>query len=489
VKFFGHFHPVLVHLPIGIILIGLFMEWLARKEKYASIKPAINVVLFAGAFTAILACISGYLLSLEDEYDTETLNLHKWLGISVALLASLAYGIRKEYFFYSHSKRIYPVSAILLFVLIVTTGHFGGTLTHGSGYLTQNLPNVFEVEPEETHKIITNVQEAILYEDIIAPILQNKCYTCHGPKKQKGGLRLDQPDLIIKGGKDGKVLRPGEPEKSDMMERLLLPPEDKDHMPPKERKQLSEAEIKLIHWWIEQGADFTKKVKDYGSSDSIRPLFASLQIQDERKNIPNDEVPNVAVPPADNKLLDSIRSKGILALPVAKENNYLLASFINASDPADSTIRLLEGLQQQLLFLKMGGAKVGDSALISVGKLFNLVRLNLEYTSISDTGLKFLGNLNNLQYINLVGTRVTAKGIIQLNGLKKLKTIYLFKTSIQPQDWDIIKRALPQVLIDTGGYIVPTLASDTIVVKPPEDKKKKKKEKKEEKKDEKKDEE
>ncbi len=450
------------------------MEWLARKEKYAPIRPAINIVLFAGAFTAILSCISGYFLSMEDEYDAGTLSLHKWMGISVALLASLAYGIRKGYFFNNHFKKIYPISAVLLLILIITTGHFGGTLTHGSGYLTQNLPYVFEAEPVETNKIITNVQEAVLYGDIIAPVLQNKCYTCHGSKKQKGGLRLDQPELIMKGGKDGKVLAPGEPDKSDMMKRLLLPREDKDHMPPKERKQLTESEIKLIHWWIGNGADFTKKVKDYGASDSIRPLFAALQIQDERKNIPNDEVPTVSVAAADNKLLDSIRKKGILVMPVASGSNYLMASFINTADMNVSTIKLLETLQQQLLFLKMGSTKISDSALTSVGKLKNLVRLNLEYTSITDTGLQLLSNLTKLQYLNLVGTKVTANGILQLNVLKKLKTIYLYKTGIAGGEWDIIKNALPGVAIDTGGYIVPTLASDTTEVKPPKKKKRKK---------------
>jgi mono/diheme cytochrome c family protein len=346
------------------------------------------------------------------------------------------------------------------------------------------LPSVFETEPEESRKIITDIQEAVMYEDIIAPVLQNKCYTCHGPKKQKGGLRLDKPDLIAKGGKDGKVLTPGNPDKSEMMDRLLLPPEDKDHMPPKERKQLTEAEIKLIHWWIENGADFAKKVKDYGSSDSIKPLFAALQIQDERKNIPNDEVPSESVATADSKLLDSIRSKGILITPVAAQNNFLAVSFINSSKVADSTVKLLENLAPQLLSLRMGGTLITDSALKSVGKLTKLVRLNLEYTSISDTGLQELKNLKNLQYINLVGTRVTISGVLQLNGLNKLKTIYLYKTGVKPQDWEAIKTALPNVLIDTGGYIVPILASDTTELKPPEKKKEKKKKKKDEKKEE-----
>ncbi|HEY8734466.1 MAG TPA: hypothetical protein VIL90_07880, partial [Puia sp.] len=62
-EFIGHLHPVLVHLPIGILLTGLFLQWLSGKEKYKPVLQAVPVVLLGGAIAAVLSCITGYVLS------------------------------------------------------------------------------------------------------------------------------------------------------------------------------------------------------------------------------------------------------------------------------------------------------------------------------------------------------------------------------------------------------------------------------------------
>ena len=59
----AHFHPVLVHLPIGILLLAILFHWLSSKEKLAGLSIAIPIAYLAGAITAILSCITGYLLS------------------------------------------------------------------------------------------------------------------------------------------------------------------------------------------------------------------------------------------------------------------------------------------------------------------------------------------------------------------------------------------------------------------------------------------
>ncbi|HQX86001.1 MAG TPA: hypothetical protein PKV23_10970, partial [Aestuariivirga sp.] len=103
-------------------------------------------------------------------------------------------------------------------------------------------------------KPIANVQQAVVYTDIVQPILQSKCYSCHGPAKQKGKLRLDEPPFIDKGGEEGKVLIAGNAGESEMIKRLLLPLDNKDHMPPKQKSQLTKAEIELLSWWVASGA-------------------------------------------------------------------------------------------------------------------------------------------------------------------------------------------------------------------------------------------
>ena len=59
----GHLHPALVHLPIGILLLAGVFQLLALKPKFASLHSAMSIALFWGMITAILSCVSGYLLS------------------------------------------------------------------------------------------------------------------------------------------------------------------------------------------------------------------------------------------------------------------------------------------------------------------------------------------------------------------------------------------------------------------------------------------
>ncbi len=85
----GRFHPVLVHLPIGILLIGLLLQFLSAKEQYKISPEVIKIVLLYGTFTAIISCISGYLLSLSGDYDGSLVKWHMWMGVTVAFASVL----------------------------------------------------------------------------------------------------------------------------------------------------------------------------------------------------------------------------------------------------------------------------------------------------------------------------------------------------------------------------------------------------------------
>jgi hypothetical protein len=93
--------------------------------------------------------------------------------------------------------------------------------------------------------------------------------------------------------------------------------------------------------------------------------------------------------------------------------------------------------------------------------------LGLEYSNITDSGLATLTKLTGLQYLNLVGTPVTLKGIIQLKTLPHLTTIYLAQTAVEKKEWPSLQKAFPNAMLDSGGYQVNSLASDTTLVKAP----------------------
>ena len=270
-EFVGHFHPVLVHLPIGFLLIGLLLQWLSSREKYNISKEVIKVVILLGMIAAIISCVTGYLLSLSGEYEEDVKDWHMWMGIGVATISILIYAkINNGQF-----DNLYKILSVALLLFIIITGHLGGSLTHGPDYLTTSWTRSSDsvIVPQ---KIIPNIQEAGVYTDVIQPILQTKCYSCHGEKKQKSKLRLDAPQWITKGGKNGLVIH-GKEDKSELGKRISLPQDNDDHMPPKQKPQLNEKEIALIHWWIDQGADFNKKVKELKQPEILKPYLLSLQ--------------------------------------------------------------------------------------------------------------------------------------------------------------------------------------------------------------------
>lgn len=457
-EFIGHLHPVLVHLPIGILMLACVFHIASYHQKFAHFKTVMSVMLFWGMVCAVLSCITGYCLSTGGDYDRHLVSWHKWMGISVATV-SLALFILFKTVKSQFSLRI--ISVILL-VLITITGHLGGSLTHGSDYLSFTGKQIV-VKP------IVNVQQAAAYNDLVTPILQSKCYSCHGPEKQKGKLRLDLQAMILQGGKDGPALVPGDAEKSEIIKRLMLATGDDHHMPPKEKPQLSENEIALIHWWINTGADFQKKVKDLKQDQQIKPVLASFQAgavhADTAKK---SEIPKQPISTADNGALKRLENAGIVALPVAANSNYLTVNFINATSMADTVMQALAKIHQQVVYLKLDNSAINDSQLKTVGNMEQLIRLHLNNTKITDKGLAELKNLNKLQSLSLVGTLVTANGLMQLKGLKAIKNIYLYQSKVLKTDWPQLKKQFPKANLDFGNYVVPTLVTDTQKVKIPE---------------------
>src|SRR5687768_7247811 len=78
-----------------------------------------------------------------------------------------------------------------------------------AGYGTQS---VIAAEP--------NREQAQFFEQKIRPLLANNCFKCHGPDKQRGGLRLDSLTGMLSGGESGPALVPGKPEESHLVEAI-----------------------------------------------------------------------------------------------------------------------------------------------------------------------------------------------------------------------------------------------------------------------------
>lgn len=456
VLFLGRFHPMILHLPIGFLFLAFALGILSRFAKFRKYKPALGLALALGAASAVVAAILGYMLAQAGGYDEDLLSLHQWSGIAVAVFSVVAYLLYRQY----ENKpsvvghRVYLSVLSMMVIVLLVAGHYGGSLTHGSDYLTQYMPNNLRslaglrIKEQKAFKQITDLPEAVVFTDIIYPVLETRCNSCHNESKSKGGLQMHTVEDLMRGGENGPVLMAGNAQSSEIIRRVHLPDNDEDHMPPKGKRQLSDAQIDLLSWWINEGAPFDKKVAQVNVEEKIQDILNELIDPDANKT----EVEILLaskVKSHDPQILGHLQRQGVQVKPLASQINWLQAS-ISQNLLGDSSISSLLNVSEQLTWLDLRGTSITDQALASIGKFRNLTRLHLENTQITDEGLQHLKNLRYLQYLNLYGTQVSDEGLPQLYDLKNLKTLYIWQTQVTKEGVSELKKVLPGLQIHLG---------------------------------------
>jgi uncharacterized membrane protein len=257
--FIGRLHPLLVHLPIGMLMALAGMEIAARFSRFKNAATSAGFILALAAPLAVVTAACGWLLSLGGGYDENLLAWHKWLGTGTAVMAVVA-----AILFWRGKIIAYRASLFIAVSLLMVAGHLGGSLTHGRDYLTRYAPAPLKkllglagAQKKSPAASANDLRQLPVFAGIVEPVFGKKCVGCHGPQKSKGGLRLDTFMAVQKGGQDGAVLKPGRAAQSPLVQRLLLPAGDDDHMPPDGRPQLTAGEIALLQWWIDSGASET----------------------------------------------------------------------------------------------------------------------------------------------------------------------------------------------------------------------------------------
>jgi hypothetical protein len=98
-------------------------------------------------------------------------------------------------------------------------------------------------------------QEPVVFVRDVWPIFVRNCIVCHGVKQRYANLELDSPGRILQGGDTARAVVPRDPEASEVLRRISLPPDALDFM-PRERTPLSAGERELVRRWIAEGASF-----------------------------------------------------------------------------------------------------------------------------------------------------------------------------------------------------------------------------------------
>jgi mono/diheme cytochrome c family protein len=297
----------------------------------------------------------------------------------------------------------------------------------------------------------------------IQPIFEKSCIKCHGPEKQKGGLRLDQKEAALKGGKDAVAIVPGDAAKSDLYRRITLP-DGSDDVMPNQGSLLSKAETDLIRDWINQGATW--------------PESAIAKTEKPVSSEPT-KLPDVKSSPAELKAIANLDTLGISVRPIAQGVNWHEANLRGYTNAADNALVQLKDVTT-LMELNLSGTKFSDASAANLKLLVNLTHLHLEHTPIKDAGLANVEGMTHLAYLNLFDTSITDAGLEHLTGLTNLQNLHLWQTKVTDAGVAKLQKTLPKCNIVQGASL-PVIAkneakpADAKADKPAEKKKKKKK--------------
>lgn len=466
VRFIGHFHPVLLHLPIGVFVLILFQELGAiffrrnRESASASLFP-----MFFGAASAILAVIAGFLLyhGSADEFGGNDLaERHLWGGLIFAVVAVLTF-IFKAWSVKAHTNPAWYRLLLFGSVGVMTfASHDGASLTHGSDYLTKHAPEPLRktlglAPAKSSNKEAANTADPVLYADIVAPILERRCVQCHKEGKAKGKFRMDTYEMLVKGGKEGPGIEPGKAAESNIIVRMELPEDDDEHMPPEGKPDIEDPEVAIIKWWIDNGADPEKKLAGFQIPADIKDALAKVSAMP----VPAAGHGADAAAPAKATGPDEALKKAVADL--SKEFPGALTFESQESPLVTFTAVSLRGKFDDDGFGKLGpvlphlttvdlsATKVTDKSVGALASAKHLRMVRLSETAVTDSAIETLLKIPTLESINFYGTKVTDAGVAKLSALPNLKRLYLWQTSVTPEAVKALKEKLPNCEIVTGS--------------------------------------
>ena len=207
--FIGRLHPLMVHFPIGLLIVAFFLELLTIGGKRTGLRPGITWMVSLGAAFAVIAAAMGWFLSNADDYSGELVQSHQNWGIVTAVLATgSAWLLQLTAKGKVSNFMAYRTVLMVTVVFLTVASHLGASLTHGEGFLTEgfvedNHPQDHQGSMELLAELtqVNNYSEAHL-ERLnleVRAIFARNCYQCHSENKKKGELVLEDKRGCLSG--------------------------------------------------------------------------------------------------------------------------------------------------------------------------------------------------------------------------------------------------------------------------------------------------
>ncbi|ODS80215.1 MAG: hypothetical protein ABS46_14920 [Cytophagaceae bacterium SCN 52-12] len=428
---FGRMHPLLLHFPIVLTMLATGLQLYGHFRGGSIAQNHLRILWLSSALTAGITVLMGLFLSQEDGYEGLTLSWHKWTGIGVFYLASLFY----FFFTFPGLSRLRIAVLGMTGLLLVVSGHFGAELTHGEGFISQ------PIQKSAPGKQVP-IEQALVFEHVILPVFEAKCTGCHNPDKLKGGLILTDSASVARGGKTGPLIEPYQPSLSLLLDRIHLSPDDKKHMPPKGKPQLTPEEEAVLLAWIKAGTPYNARVTGISARDSLGILA--------RKRLNSGGAAEEAIvydfKAADPETIKSLNSEYRNIAPFAYNSPALSVDLYGSRAYSPALLEELNPLKTQVVSLNLSRMPATDEDLKLVTAFENLRQLNLNFTGITSKGLAQLSGLKHLQTLYLAGTRLDPAELRSfLAKSKSLKNVTLWDTEIKGEDLSAAKKEFPGI--------------------------------------------
>tara|TARA_Y100000589_G_scaffold27325_3_gene22820 strand:- start:2524 stop:3954 length:1431 start_codon:yes stop_codon:yes gene_type:complete len=446
----GRLHPLVIHFPIAMILTAGVIELLLVIRRDARSSPVASCCTWIGTIGACAAAWTGW--SFGEEHGSGlTLELHRWFGVACAgilIVAVIGWSIERTSTS-AWSLRTYRLGLWIGAVLVVVSSFFGGEMVWGEGFLlddrdataTSAVPASSTNGSEPVDPADPDTAPGPDLEHQVVLLMQEQCAACHGPEKQKGKLQLiPLAKAFPADRRDRWSIIPGDPEASTVIQRVTLPPDHYDIMPPK-GDVLNGEQVDLLRRWISEGAPHAgATASDPSEARAAEPSPAS------------SPQARIDIDPADLEAgLQAIRGRGGVIVPrhVGSSWYELTVSFARPLW-TDGDLALLEPLRPVLWSLDLGNSGVTDAGMPLVADCNQLRELNLDRTRVGSRGVESCAELVHLETLDLHSTAVNDAALPSIRDLPALQAVYLWDTGVSKQAAEGLRTHRPGLHVECG---------------------------------------
>jgi uncharacterized membrane protein/mono/diheme cytochrome c family protein len=449
VFFLGRFHVLALHLPIGIVIAAVVLDWLARRPRHVALAQASPFLWGAAAISAVLTAALGYMHFAEGGFTGPSAEAHRIWGTITAVAAVGGWWLSRGG---GRAGALRLSDGIATLALVSITGHYGGNLTHGTTYLQQYAPSFLRslIGAAPRRPPVTSVAAADPYLDVVQPLLEQRCGTCHNDDKREGGFSVGSYDSTLFGGDTGRAFVPGNVEASEALYRTSLPPEDEAFMPAEGKTPLTAGQVAILRWWVEANAPQDTTVGTLSAPPNVELLLAAQLGLDGGAAAPTPTARNAT---ADSELVAKLSAAGLLVRLVSQSDARLVVSTLSPGTALDAeAFTALAAAATQIVDLNLADTALDDAGLAAIGALPAATHLRLSRNRLTDRALASLAALPQLAYLNLYDNAgVTDAGLAELARSASLREVYIWQTGASAEGVAQLRARRPEILVNFGA--------------------------------------